>query len=191
MVTSSSLLVIEPTALPGVLLISPKRFGDHRGWFCETWNANRLKEQGIDLSFVQDNQSFSAQKGTLRGLHFQIPPFAQDKLIRVLKGRILDIAVDLRHSSPTYGQHCAIELSAENGKQLLVPKGFAHGFVTLEPNVEIFYKVTAPYSPEHDKGLIFDDPDLNIDWRFPHQDLELSDKDYLHPKFKDLPQWFD
>ncbi|MEI5668083.1 dTDP-4-dehydrorhamnose 3,5-epimerase [Bosea sp. CCNWLW174] len=184
------MLSVEPTAIPAVKIITPKKFGDHRGFFSETWNRAAFAEAGLDLDFVQDNQSLSAAVGTLRGLHFQSAPFAQDKLVRVTKGRILDVAVDLRASSPTFGQHVAIELSAENWRQLLVPIGFAHGFVTLEPDTEVLYKVTAPYGPKNDHGVAFDDPALGIDWRLPHGELVLSDKDRKHPRLADLPRYF-
>ena len=184
------MLSVEPTAIPAVKIITPKKFGDHRGFFSETWNRAAFAEAGLHLDFVQDNQSLSATVGTLRGLHFQSAPFAQDKLVRVTKGRILDVAVDLRASSPTFGQHVAVELSAENWRQLLVPIGFAHGFVTLEPDTEVLYKVTAPYGPANDHGVAFDDPALGIDWRLPHDQLVLSDKDRKHPRLADLPRYF-
>jgi dTDP-4-dehydrorhamnose 3,5-epimerase len=184
------MLSVEPTAIPAVKIITPKKFGDHRGFFSETWNRAAFAEAGLDLDFVQDNQSLSASVGTLRGLHFQSAPFAQDKLVRVTKGRILDVAVDLRASSPTFGHHVAVELSAENWRQLLVPIGFAHGFVTLEPDTEVLYKVTGPYGPKNDHGVAFDDPALGIDWRLPHGELVLSDKDRKHPRLADLPRYF-
>jgi dTDP-4-dehydrorhamnose 3,5-epimerase len=181
---------VEATALPEVKIIVPKRFGDHRGFFSETYNRTSFAEAGIDLAFVQDNHSLSATPGTLRGLHFQSPPFAQDKLVRVTKGRILDVAVDIRASSPRFGRHVAVELSAQNWKQILVPAGFAHGFVTLEPETEVLYKVTAPYAPAHDHGLAFDDPALGIDWKIPHDALTLAEKDRKHPCLSELPRYF-
>ncbi|WP_066734128.1 MULTISPECIES: dTDP-4-dehydrorhamnose 3,5-epimerase [Hyphomicrobiales] len=184
------MLSVEETAIPSVKIITPKRHGDHRGFFSEVYKKSDLAAAGIDLVFVQDNHSLSAQVGTLRGLHFQSAPFAQDKLVRVAKGRALDVAVDLRASSPTFGQHVAVELSGENWRQLLVPVGFAHGFVTLEPDTEVLYKVTAPYGPANDHGLAFDDPALGIDWRLPHSELVLSDKDRKHPRLADLPRYF-
>jgi dTDP-4-dehydrorhamnose 3,5-epimerase len=181
---------IEPTAIPDVKVITPKKHGDQRGFFSEVYSVAAFAQGGLDLVFVQDNQSLSAQVGTLRGLHFQSAPFAQDKLVRVTRGRILDVAVDLRASSPTFGKHVAVELSAENWKQLLVPVGFAHGFVTLEPDTEVLYKVTAPYGPQNDHGLAFDDPALGIDWLIPRDALVLSDKDKRHPRLIDLPRCF-
>ena len=185
------MLSVEETAIPAVKIVTPKKFGDHRGFFSETWSRKAFAEAGIDLDFVQDNQSLSGPVGTLRGLHFQSPPFAQDKLVRVTRGRILDVAVDIRVSSPTFGKHVAVELSAENWKQLLVPVGFAHGFVTLEPDTEVLYKVTAPYAPENDHGLAFDDPALGIDWRLPLSGLTLSDKDRKHPRLTEMLRYFD
>lgn len=185
------MLSVEETAIPAVKIVTPKKFGDHRGFFSETWSRKAFAEAGLDLDFVQDNQSLSAPIGTLRGLHFQSAPFAQDKLVRVTRGRILDVAVDIRASSPTFGKHVAVELSAENWKQLLVPIGFAHGFVTLEPDTEVIYKVTAPYAPQNDHGLAFDDPALGIDWRLPLSDLTLSDKDRKHPRFAEMLRYFD
>ncbi|WP_454658344.1 dTDP-4-dehydrorhamnose 3,5-epimerase [Bosea beijingensis] len=185
------MLSVEETTIPAVKVVTPKKFGDHRGFFSETWSRKAFAEAGLDLDFVQDNQSLSAPVGTLRGLHFQSAPFAQDKLVRVTRGRILDVAVDIRTSSPTFGKHVAIELSAENWKQLLVPVGFAHGFVTLEPDTEVIYKVTAPYAPENDHGLAFDDPALGIDWRLPLSGLTLSDKDRKHPRLAEMLRYFD
>jgi dTDP-4-dehydrorhamnose 3,5-epimerase len=185
------MLSVEDTAIPAVKIVTPKKFGDHRGFFSETWSRRTFADAGIDLDFVQDNQSLSAPVGTLRGLHFQSPPFAQDKLIRVTRGRILDVAVDIRASSPSFGKHVAVELSAENWKQLLVPVGFAHGFVTLEPDTEVIYKVTALYAPENDHGLAFDDPALGIDWRLPLSGLTLSDKDRKHPRLAEMLRYFD
>ncbi len=184
------MLLVEPTALPDVKIIQPKRFGDHRGFFSETYSRSAFAEAGIALDFVQDNHSLSAAVGTLRGLHFQAPPFAQDKLVRVPRGRILDVAVDIRASSPDFGKFVAVELSAENWWQLLVPAGFAHGFVTLEPDTEVLYKVNAPYAPEHDRGVAFDDPAIGIDWGFAPETLILSDKDRRHPRLADLPRYF-
>ncbi len=182
--------MIETTTLAGLKLIVPKKFEDSRGFFSETYNRENFLQAGIAVDFVQDNQSRSAAAGTVRGLHFQSPPFAQDKLIRVLKGSILDVAVDLRRSSPTYGHYFATELSAENFKQMFVPVGFAHGFCTLEPNTEIFYKVSNSYAPEHDHGLAWDDPDLGIAWPVTAEAAVLSDKDRRHPRLIDLDSPF-
>lgn len=174
---------VIPTELPDVYIIEPKVFGDHRGWFTETYSALKLAPYGIDTVFVQDNHSFSAQKGTLRGLHFQNNPKAQTKLVRCTKGRILDVAVDIRQGSPFYGKWIAVELNAENFKQLYLPKGFAHGFVTLTDDVEVQYKVDEYYSPDCDRGIRYNDPDIGIDWG----DIEpvLSGKDQSSPFLKD------
>jgi dTDP-4-dehydrorhamnose 3,5-epimerase len=182
---------IEPTAIEAVKIITPRRFGDARGWFSEVYSKKLFDEVGIGLDFVQDNHSSSRTKGTLRGLHFQTPPFAQDKLVRVTQGRILDVAVDLRRSSPTFGQHVAVELSQENGRQLLVPVGFAHGFCTLEDDTEVLYKVTNYYAPAHDFGLAWDDPELGIAWPVSAGGAILSDKDLTHPRLADLKWLFE
>lgn len=184
---------VEALEIPAVKLIKPRRFGDHRGFFSETYNKRALAEAGIALDFVQDNHSMSAQPGTLRGLHFQTPPAAQDKLVRVVRGAIWDVAVDLRPGSPTYGRWVGADLSAENWTQILIPAGFAHGFLTLTPDTEVEYKVTAFYAPDHDKGLAWDDPDLAIDWPLPAgvEHPILSDKDTRQPRFADLPPVFD
>lgn len=174
---------IEKTKLDGVLIIEPDVFGDDRGWFMECYSKKRLEEQGVSADFIQDNHSFSSKKGTLRGIHFQMNPKAQSKLIRCTKGRVLDIAVDLRKDSPTYKQWVSTELSAENKKQFFIPKGFGHGFLTLEDNVEFQYKVDEYYSAEHDRSIKFDDPELNIDWQI--SDPIVSDKDKNAPLLKD------
>lgn len=181
---------IVATAIPAVKLIMPKRFGDDRGFFSEVY-SERIFAEIEPLRFVQDNHSWSAKRGTIRGLHFQTHPFAQGKLVRVTRGRVLDVAVDLRRSSPSYGQHVAVELSAENWTQIWVPPGFAHGFCTLEDDCEVLYKVTAFYSAEHDRGLRFDDPALGIVWPVPAAELLLSDKDRRHPGLAELPPLFD
>ncbi|MEM7225578.1 MAG: dTDP-4-dehydrorhamnose 3,5-epimerase [Pseudomonadota bacterium] len=181
---------IERLAIPEVVVITPKRFGDARGFFSETYNRAALSTEGIELDFVQDNHSLSADPGTLRGLHFQTPPFAQDKLVRVVRGAILDVAVDIRTGSPSYGRHVSAVLSAENWAQILVPKGFAHGFCTLEPDCEVIYKVSAPYAPAHDKGMAWDDPALGIEWPVAPDKVVLSDKDRKHPRLADLPAYF-
>lgn len=180
----------EDTAIPDVKIVTPKKHGDARGFFSEVYKQSDWKAAGLDLSFVQDNHSYSAPAGTLRGLHFQIDPAGQDKLIRVVRGRVLDVAVDLRRSSPTFGKHVAVELSAENWRQLLVPIGFAHGFVTLEPDTEVLYKLTSLYSPAHDRGLAWDDPDLGIDWAIPAGGPLLSERDKHWPRLRDLKDAF-
>jgi dTDP-4-dehydrorhamnose 3,5-epimerase len=181
---------IITTHLPDVLTVIPKRFGDARGFFTETWNKKAWLEAGIGLDFVQDNHSLSASKGTLRGLHYQSPPYAQDKLVRTVAGSILDVAVDVRKSSPTFGQWVSVVLSAENGKQLLVPKGFLHGFLTLEENTEVVYKCTDYYAQECDGSVRFDDSALSIDWGVPHDELTLSEKDMSAQSFDDFDSPF-
>lgn len=176
--------MIEPTNLSGIFIITPRRFGDDRGFFCETWNASALSEHGINNAFVQDNQSLSSSMGTVRGLHYQSPPHAQEKLVRCGRGSLLDVAVDIRKDSPTYGEWIGVELSAKNGKQLLVPKGFLHGFVTLEPDTEILYKCSDYYAPECDGAIRFDDPDIGIDWGISTDQAILSEKDATAPFLK-------
>lgn len=178
--------MFEDLELDGLKLITPKKFGDGRGFFCETHNTSTWEKAGLHYNFVQDNHSLSRDVGTLRGLHFQIGPFAQDKLIRVLRGRILDVAVDLRRSSPTFKKYVGVELSYENWRQLLIPIGFAHGFVTLEPNTEVLYKVTNFYSPAHDHGVAWDDPELNIDWPINKSQVILSQKDEKLPRLSQV-----
>lgn len=182
---------IEKTALEGVLILKPKRFGDARGFFSETYNKRSFEALGLKLEFVQDNHSLSRDVGTLRGLHFQSAPFAQDKLVRATRGRILDVAVDLRRSSPTYLGHVAVELTADSGHQLFVPAGFAHGFCTLEPDTEVQYKVTNYYAPQHDHGLAFDDPAIGIAWPVTRDQAILSAKDRAQPRLADLAASFD
>jgi dTDP-4-dehydrorhamnose 3,5-epimerase len=167
--------------IEGLVLVEPKRIEDARGFFSETYNREALRALGFDRPFVQDNHSLSRQAGTLRGLHFQAPPAAQDKLVRVVRGAILDVAVDLREGSPTFRDHAAIALSAANWRQLLVPAGFAHGFLTLEPDTEVLYKVSAPYAREHDRALLWSDPAFGIDWGIDPGSLVLSDKDRAAP----------
>ncbi len=171
------------TEIEDVLIIEPKVFGDHRGWFTETYSKAKFQELGIDIEFVQDNHSMSSQKGTLRGLHFQTSPKAQTKLVRCIKGKILDVAVDLRKGSSTYKQWVGVELSEENKKQLLIPKGFAHGFLTLTDDVEVQYKVDEYYAPECDRSIRFDDPEIGVDWGI--EDPILSEKDLKAPLLKD------
>ncbi|YCI75544.1 dTDP-4-dehydrorhamnose 3,5-epimerase [Bacillus sp. R1-10] len=180
---------ITKTKLNGVMVIEPKIFGDHRGWFTETYNEESFKKAGIDSVFIQDNHSFSATKGTLRGLHYQKDPKAQTKLVRCTKGSIFDVAIDIRKESPTYGEWYGVELSEENKKQLLVPKGFAHGFMTLTDDVEVQYKVDELYSPEHDRGIIWNDPEVGIEWPINIQPV-LSAKDENAPLLKDADNNF-
>lgn len=180
----------EETEIPAVKIVTPRKHGDARGFFSEVYKQSDWRSAGHDYTFVQDNHSFSGPVGTLRGLHFQIPPFAQDKLVRVIRGRILDVAVDIRRSSPTFRKHVSVELSAENWRQLFIPVGFAHGFVTLEPDTEVLYKVTALYSPAHGRGLAFDDPDLGVFWPAPESGPILSEKDRHWPRLRDLTDRF-
>jgi dTDP-4-dehydrorhamnose 3,5-epimerase len=181
---------IIDTNLQGVKVITPKRFGDARGFFAEVYNRRHLAEHGIDLDFVQDNVSLSRSPGTLRGLHFQTPPFAQAKLVSVLHGAVLDVAVDLRRGSPTLGRHVAARLSAAAGNMLFVPVGFAHGFLTLEPDTLFTYKVSNYYAPEHDRGIRWDDPRLAIDWGIAPDQVTLSDKDRRLPAFNPAAPYF-
>jgi dTDP-4-dehydrorhamnose 3,5-epimerase len=176
---------ITPLAIPEVLLITPKRHGDARGWFSETWSRRTLAEAGVDADFVQDNQAFSARKGTLRGLHFQKAPHPQAKLVRVLRGAIYDVAVDIRKGSPTYGRWVAAELTAEGGEQLFVPRGFAHAYCTITDDCELAYKVDGLYAPKTEGGIIWSDPDLLIPWPL-DGDPVLSEKDKLLPRLRDL-----
>jgi dTDP-4-dehydrorhamnose 3,5-epimerase len=185
------MLDVRPLGLEGVLEIRPPRFGDDRGFFSETWNAQAMAEAGIALDFVQDNHSYSAAKGVLRGLHFQAPPAAQDKLVRVSRGSVFDVAVDVRRGSATFGRWTGLVLSAGLWNQILVPKGFAHGFVTLEDHSEVQYKVSAPYSPAHDRTIRWDDPDIGIDWRADPASLTLSAKDAEAPLLRDADTGFD
>ena len=185
------MLKVDATEIPDVKLIAPNKFGDRRGFFSEVYTRRSFAEAGVDVDFVQDNHTWSAETGTLRGLHFQSPPFAQAKLVRVSRGQILDVAVDLRRSSPSYGKHVIVPLSADNWRKLFVPIGFAHGYVTLEPDTEVLYKVTEYYAPSHDHGLAWDDPTLGINWGFGADRVVLSDKDRKHPRIGDLPTFFD
>jgi dTDP-4-dehydrorhamnose 3,5-epimerase len=177
---------IEKTALAGVVILTPRRFGDARGFFSESWNARAMAEAGLDLAFVQDNHSLSERAGTVRGLHFQAPPHAQAKLVRCGRGRLFDVAVDIRRGSPTFGRWVGVELSFENGRQLLIPEGFAHGFVTREDGTEIVYKCTDFYAPEADGALRWDDPDLGIDWGVAPDRAILSDKDAAAPRLAEF-----
>ncbi len=181
---------IEEFPIKGLFTFTPKRFGDERGFFSETFNARAFEEVAPGVTFVQDNHSLSRDVGVIRGLHFQTPPHAQGKLVRVTRGRVLDVAVDIRKGSPTYGHHVAVELSADNWTQFWVPAGFAHGFCTLEPDTEFLYKVTDYYSPESDSGIAFDDPDLGIDWPFDRASATLSGKDAALQAFQDFDSPF-
>lgn len=182
-------VVFEPSAIPDVVVVVPKRFTDQRGHFVETWNARSFASL-TSLPFVQDNASLSHPAGTVRGLHFQTEPSAQGKLVRVIRGRILDVTVDIRRSSPSFGQHVAVELSAENGKQLWVPPGFAHGFITREQDTEVAYKVTGFYDAACDAGIFWNDPSLGIDWGIGEDDVTLSDKDKIQPLLANAPRLF-
>lgn len=181
---------VELQAMPDVKLLMPRVFSDSRGYFLETWSSRALKSAGVQASFVQDNQSLSRQPGVVRGMHYQLPPHAQGKLVRVIAGSIYDVAVDIRTGSPTYGRHVAARLTAAGFEQLWVPAGFAHGFQTLEPDTIVAYKVTADYAPAADRGIAFDDPALAIDWPIPTQRAILSDKDRKHPRLADMPPAF-
>ncbi|MBY0560863.1 dTDP-4-dehydrorhamnose 3,5-epimerase [Hyphomicrobium sp.] len=172
--------------IPGLIVITPKRFQDTRGFFTELYNSKALAEAGIRDVFVQDNFSLSSKTGTVRGLHFQVPPYSQTKLVRVSRGRILDVAVDLRPSSPTYRRHVSIEISAENGQQLYIPDGFAHGFCTLEPDTEVVYKVSSHYAPGAEAGVLWSDPELGIVWPVNAGDAVVSDKDAKLPLLRDI-----
>ncbi|MBA4793689.1 dTDP-4-dehydrorhamnose 3,5-epimerase [Phenylobacterium sp.] len=179
---------IVPLALPEVLLITPKRHGDARGWFAETWSRKSLAGAGIDCDFVQDNQAYNAKTGTVRGLHFQTAPHAQAKLVRVLKGAIYDVAVDVRQGSATFGRWVGAKLTAEGGEQLFVPRGFAHGYCTLTDDCELFYKVDGLYAPQCEGGVIWNDPDLAIDWPVAADEAVTSEKDKALPRLKDMPE---
>ena len=178
------------TEIPDVVVIEPTVHGDERGYFVETFREDKLESfLGYKINFCQDNESKSS-RGVLRGLHYQLAPDAQTKLVRVIQGSVLDIAVDIRKGSPTFGQHVAVELSSENKRQLLVPRGFAHGFVVLEDDTVFAYKVDSYYSPENDRGIAFDDTDLDIDWQIPHDELNLSAKDKVQPKLNETNDLF-
>ena len=181
---------IRRLALDGLIELRPQRFADDRGFFSETWNAAAWREAGIAIDFVQDNHSLSNARGTLRGLHFQAPPSAQAKLVRVTRGSAFDVAVDLRPGSPTYRQWAGVTLSAAEWNQLLIPEGFAHGFLTLEPDTEVQYKASAAYSPNNDRAIRFDDPAISIDWPLPVADLILSDRDRAAPLLADVDTGF-
>jgi dTDP-4-dehydrorhamnose 3,5-epimerase len=181
---------IIPTAIPEVKEIRPVRHGDARGFFSEIFRDDALRRHGIEMTFVQENHSLSVDRGVIRGLHFQTPPMAQAKLVRVAAGAILDVAVDIRTGSPSYGRHVAVALSAAEGNQLFVPEGFAHGFCTLDPSTEVIYKVNRYYSPEHDRGMRWNDPALGIVWPVGEAEAVLSDKDRRQPLLAELPALF-
>ena len=182
---------VRTAEIPDVKIIETRRYFDQRGFFSETYNKRALMQAGIELDFVQDSHSLSVEKGVVRGLHYQIPPFAQDKLVRVVRGAVFDVAVDLRRSSPTFGRHVSVVLSAEDWNQILVPQGFAHGFVTLQPNTEVIYKVSNYYSRENDWGLFWADPDLAIPWPISQDAAIVSDKDKQLPRFSELREFLD
>jgi dTDP-4-dehydrorhamnose 3,5-epimerase len=184
------LLDVRPLSLGEVLEIRPPRHADDRGFFAETWSERDFRAAGIGVEFVQDNHSLSREAGVLRGLHFQRPPFAQDKLIRVSRGAAFDVAVDIRKGSPTYGQWTSTILSAADWNQLFIPAGFAHGFLALEPNTELQYKVSAPYSRDHDRAIRFDDPAIGVEWPIDRTALILSDKDRVAPLLADIETGF-
>jgi dTDP-4-dehydrorhamnose 3,5-epimerase len=181
-----SRLEVVPLALSGVLEVRPARHRDERGFFSEVWREDLLEDAGVDAHFVQDNHSYSRSKGVLRGLHFQIAPSTQAKLVRVSRGSIFDVAVDIRPRSPTFRQWVGLVVSAEAWNQVFIPKGFAHGFLTLEDDCEVLYKATAPYAPDRDRAIRFDDPEIGIDWPMTTQDLIISDKDRAAPLLRDV-----
>lgn len=182
---------VIPLDIPEVKLIRPKRFGDHRGFFSETYNKKALESYGIFLDFVQDNHSYSAAAGTVRGFHYQLPPRAQHKLVRVTRGSVLDVALDMRRRSPTFGRWVSAVVSAAEWNQILVPAGFAHAFVTLEPDTEVIYKVTDYWSPEHERGVLWCDPDLGIKWGISPEEAVVSEKDLKWPPLKAQRDLFD
>lgn len=184
------MLDIKKLAIPGVQVLTPNQFNDDRGFFSEVYNRRTLSKVGIDTVFVQDNHSLSKSAGTVRGLHFQIEPHPIEKLVRVISGSVLDVVVDLRRGSPTFGEHTSVELSASNWKQIYVPVGLAHGFCTLEPHTEVAYKVTDYWSPDSDRGVAWDDPDLAIDWPVKREQALLSDRDLALPALTEIPPYF-
>jgi dTDP-4-dehydrorhamnose 3,5-epimerase len=180
------MLDVRPLGLGGVMELRPRKFGDERGFFSEIWNGAAMAEAGFDLAFVQDNHSYSAARGVLRGLHFQLPPAAQDKLVRVSRGAIYDVVVDIREGSPTFGRWAGLIVSAELWNQVLIPRGFAHGFVTIEEHTEVQYKVTSPYRPDLERSIRFDDPQIGIDWPLAASEVQLSAKDRNAPLLRDV-----
>jgi len=187
---SSDMIETRPLDIDGLLELRPKRWGDERGFFAEVWRDEWLAEVGLAAPFVQDNHSYSSRRGVLRGLHLQAPPAAQDKLVRVARGSIFDVAVDVRSNSPTYGRWLGLVLSSEEGNQLLIPRGFAHGFVALEDDTDVLYKVTAPYSPTLERTVRYDDPALGIDWPIDRSEIILSPKDEAAPLLADIETGF-
>lgn len=185
------MIEVARTRIDDVFEIRPGQFGDERGFFSETYNAKHLAQHGMTLEFCQDNHSYSREKGVLRGLHYQLPPFAQDKLVRVTRGSVLDVVVDIRKGSPTYGEWLSVVLSAEKWNQLLVPAGFAHGFLTLQPDTEFLYKVSAYYSAQHDRSVRFDDPEIGIEWPGNHSEFTISKKDRNAPLLADAENPFE
>jgi len=181
---------VERLAIPDLILLTPRRYADPRGYFSETFHIGRFAEAGVAGPFVQDNQSHSVQAGTIRGLHCQVAPSVQGKLVRCLRGAILDIAVDIRHGSPHFGRHVAVELSAENGSQLWIPGGFLHGFCTLEPDTEVIYKVTDVWNKDCERGVIWNDPDLALPWPVAPGEAVLSDKDAALPRLAACEPWY-
>jgi dTDP-4-dehydrorhamnose 3,5-epimerase len=179
-----------PSEIPDIKILVPKKHGDHRGFFSEVYSRKLLADVGVTTDFVQDNHSLSVEKGVLRGLHYQVAPMAQDKLVRVVHGKILDVAVDIRKNSLTFGRHVTAVLSAENWHQIFVPAGFAHGFVTLEPNTEVLYKVSTYYSPTHERGIRWNDPKLGINWGIAESAAVLSQRDREHPMLADAKDLF-
>jgi dTDP-4-dehydrorhamnose 3,5-epimerase len=186
----SPVLEVRQLGLDGVFEIRPQQFTDERGFFSEIWNKARWRDAGIDVDFVQDNHSLSKQRGVLRGLHYQTPPMAQAKLVRVTRGAVFDVAVDVRNGSPTFGQWTSVVISRAEWNQLFIPAGFAHGFVTLEPDTEVQYKVSAPYSAEHDRAIRFDDPGIGIEWPISQNELVLSVRDRSAPLLADVDTGF-
>ena len=184
-------MLLEPLDISDVKLLIPAKHGDHRGFFSEVYNRRSLAMAGVHIDFVQDNHSFSAEKGTMRGLHFQTPPYAQHKLVRVVRGVAFDVAVDLRRGSPSFGEHVSVVLSAESWNQILVPVGFAHGIMTLAPDTEIIYKVSGYYAPDHDHGIRWNDPALAIEWPIPEDEVTLSAKDSSQPMLHEIDVPFD
>ena len=184
-------MIFTRTKIPDVVIVEPKVHGDHRGYFVETYRQDKLEEfLGYRVNFCQDNESKS-KRGVLRGLHYQLPPFAQTKLVRVIRGSVLDVAVDIRRGSPTFGRYVAVELSSENKRQLFIPRGFAHGFLVLEEDTIFAYKVDSYYAPECDRGIAYDDPQIGIEWPLPKEELLLSDKDTRQPKLNETDDLFD